>query len=110
MTPYLTLQSAIYALLHRYTAGQDLVIGSTVSRRDHPALARQIGCYIDTIVLRGRAAGSDTAPELLRGETCDGRADVYSATVVAYELIAGTTPFVVHSMRQAARLYDEASS
>ncbi|MBZ0238928.1 MAG: serine/threonine protein kinase, partial [Deltaproteobacteria bacterium] len=45
-----------------------------------------------------------TAPELLRGEACDGRADVYSATVVAYELIAGTTPFVLHSMRQAARL------
>src|SRR5690606_10427631 len=45
-----------------------------------------------------------TAPELLRGEACDGRADVYSATVVAFELIAGTTPFVVHSMRHAARL------
>ncbi len=45
-----------------------------------------------------------TAPELLRGEPCDGRADVYSATVVAYELIAGTTPFLLHSMRQAARL------
>jgi tetratricopeptide (TPR) repeat protein len=45
-----------------------------------------------------------TAPELLRGETCDGRADVYSATVVAFELVSGTTPFVVHSMRQAARL------
>ncbi len=44
-----------------------------------------------------------TAPEQLRGELFDGRADVYSATVVAYEVVAGTTPFVVHSMRQAAR-------
>jgi len=33
------------------------------------------------------------APEVLRGEVPTTRADVYSAAIVAYELIAGITPF-----------------
>ncbi len=46
---------------------------------------------------------SYVAPEVVRGEACDGRADVYSAAVVAYELIAGAPPFEVRSMRDALR-------
>jgi hypothetical protein len=57
--------SAVYALLHRYRQQDDLVIGSTVSLRDHPLLQDQVGCYIDTMVLRGTAAAHDTATDLL---------------------------------------------
>jgi len=57
--------SAVYALLHRYTQQDDVLIGSTVSRRDHPLLESQVGCYIDTVVLRGRAGGQDRPADLL---------------------------------------------
>lgn len=42
------------------------------------------------------------APELLRGEGYDHRADVYSAAVVAYELICGRHPFDISDLAAAA--------
>ena len=33
------------------------------------------------------------APEIIEGNTADGRADVYSLGVVAYQMLTGTTPF-----------------
>jgi hypothetical protein len=57
--------SAVYALLYRYRQQEDLIIGSTISRRDHPWLEHQVGCYIDMLVLRGRAGGRDTAGDLI---------------------------------------------
>ncbi|MEP7308327.1 MAG: amino acid adenylation domain-containing protein [Acidobacteriota bacterium] len=59
------VMSAAYALLYRYTQQEDLVVGATVSRRDHPLLEHQVGCYIDTLVLRGSAGGLDTAAALV---------------------------------------------
>ena len=46
---------------------------------------------------------SYVAPEVLRGEKFDHRSDVYSATVVAYELLAGHPPFSTRSMATALR-------
>ena len=34
------------------------------------------------------------SPEAVRGETCDGRADIYSLGTILYEIIAGRTPYV----------------
>lgn len=33
------------------------------------------------------------APEIIEGQTADGRADLYSLGVVAYQMLTGTTPF-----------------
>jgi hypothetical protein len=64
-TLFSAVVAAVYALLYRYRQHEDLVIGSTVSRRDHPMLEDQVGCYIDTLVLRGGAHGTDRAADLL---------------------------------------------
>ena len=37
------------------------------------------------------------SPEALRGEVCDGRADVYGLGVVLYQLLTGTTPYVANT-------------
>jgi amino acid adenylation domain-containing protein/non-ribosomal peptide synthase protein (TIGR01720 family) len=64
-TLFAVVVSAVYALLYRYTGQSDLVIGTTISRRDHPLLEDQVGCYIDTLVLRGTADGRDTAAQIV---------------------------------------------
>ncbi|MCA9673869.1 MAG: serine/threonine protein kinase, partial [Myxococcales bacterium] len=46
---------------------------------------------------------SYVAPEILRGEPIDPRADVFAAAVVAYELIAGRLPYHARSMDEAIR-------
>lgn len=64
-TPFAVVVSAVYALLYRYRQQDDLVVGSTISRRDHPLLEEQVGCYIDLVALRGRAGGRDTPDDLV---------------------------------------------
>jgi serine/threonine protein kinase/tetratricopeptide (TPR) repeat protein len=46
------------------------------------------------------------APEILRGEPFDYRADVYSAAVLAYELVTGRLPFATRTI-EAARHHAE---
>jgi len=64
--------ASIYALIYRYSEQEDVAIGSTVSLRDHPLLERQIGCYIDTRLIKGRVHGADSAAELIErtGAVC----------------------------------------
>ena len=64
-TEFGVVVAAVFALLYRYRQQEDLVIGSTISRRDHTLLELQVGCYIDMLVLRGRAGGRDTASAVI---------------------------------------------
>ncbi len=61
--------------------------GIALSRRDH---AR--------ITTAGLAVGSGgyMAPEQARGEAVDGRADLYSVGVLAYELLSGRLPYLAN--------------
>lgn len=52
------LATAVKALLHRHTGERDIVFGTPVSGRFHPDLELQVGCYINTVVLRDKVDSS----------------------------------------------------
>jgi amino acid adenylation domain-containing protein/non-ribosomal peptide synthase protein (TIGR01720 family) len=64
-TLFSVVLSSVFAMLYRHSGQEDVVVGTTVSRRDHPLLERQVGCYLDTLALRGLARARDTAAALL---------------------------------------------
>lgn len=52
VTLFMTLMTAINALLHLYTGQNDIVIGTPVAGREHPDLENQIGLYLNTLAIR----------------------------------------------------------
>ena len=56
---FMTLLAAWNILFHRYTGAKDIIIGSPVSGRDHQDLEDQIGCFVNTIVLRNQINPED---------------------------------------------------
>lgn len=59
-TPFVVTLSALYVLLHRYTALPTLTVGTPVSNRDRDELQRAVGFYVDTLVFRADLAPDDT--------------------------------------------------
>ncbi len=53
-TAYMVMLAALYALLHRYTGREDILVGSTVAGRRDPTTEPLIGFFVNTLVLRGR--------------------------------------------------------
>jgi non-ribosomal peptide synthetase component F len=59
-TLFMTLQTALNILLHKYTGQEDIVIGSPIAGREHPDLEGQIGFYVNTLALRTQFSKEDT--------------------------------------------------
>ncbi|MDM0053944.1 non-ribosomal peptide synthetase [Variovorax sp. J22R115] len=51
---FMGLHAALKALLGRYSGQDDIILGTVVAGRDHPGLADQVGCYLNTLALRSR--------------------------------------------------------
>ncbi len=73
-TLFMTLLSAFYLLLHRYTGQRDLVVGSPIANRTQTETEGLIGFFINTLVLRAAVADELTFEALLARvkETCLG--------------------------------------
>ena len=65
VTLFVGLLAGLVVLLHRYTAQEDLAVGTVVANRIRYELEELIGCFANTLVLRARAAGDDSARGLL---------------------------------------------
>jgi amino acid adenylation domain-containing protein len=59
------LLAAFFSLLARYSALDDIIVGSEVSSLDHPAAEGLIGCYSNQLVLRADLSGDPTFREIL---------------------------------------------
>jgi amino acid adenylation domain-containing protein len=65
MTLFMVLIATVKLLLHRYTGQEDIVVGFPLAGRDHPELAGQVGCFVNTVALRDRLDGDDSFAGLL---------------------------------------------
>jgi amino acid adenylation domain-containing protein len=54
LTLFVLLTALTQVLLHRYSREHDICLGCPVSGREHPDLERQIGFFINTLVIRQR--------------------------------------------------------
>lgn len=66
VTLRVTLAAAFETLLYRYTDQEDLLVGLTVPGRSQAQPRRTVGCFVNTVVLRGDLAGGPSAREVLR--------------------------------------------
>ena len=64
-TMFIGILGVVNALLYRYTQQTDIVIGTSVSSREHPDIENQIGFYVNTLALRTKFNGGDSYRELL---------------------------------------------
>jgi len=66
VTPFMALLSAFEVLLYRYSGQRDLLVGTPVANRQHVETEGLVGCFANTLVLRGELSDSQTFAELLR--------------------------------------------
>jgi tyrocidine synthetase-3 len=64
-TLFMGLLATVNTLLYRYTGQEDIIVGSSVSCRDHIELENQIGFYINALALRSRFKGEESFESLL---------------------------------------------
>lgn len=51
-TPYVVMLSVFYVLLHKYSRQEDILIGTSITKRNQEALEKIIGFFNDTLVFR----------------------------------------------------------
>ncbi|HJT56498.1 MAG TPA: amino acid adenylation domain-containing protein [Ktedonobacteraceae bacterium] len=65
-TLFMTALAAFQVLLFRYTGQEDIPVGTPIANRTREEIEGIIGCFINTLVLRGILSGDPTFLELLQ--------------------------------------------
>jgi amino acid adenylation domain-containing protein len=65
VTSYMVLLAAFQALLYRYTAQQEILVGSPIAGRTHQEIESSIGFFVNTLVQRSDFSSGQTFVELL---------------------------------------------
>ena len=64
-TLFITLLSAFYVLLYRYSGQEDIVIGSAIANRNREELEHLLGFFVNTLALRAKLKADMPFTELL---------------------------------------------
>jgi hypothetical protein len=83
-TLFITMLAAFYALLHRYTGCEDLVVGAPAANRGRPELEGLIGFFANTLALRVRAGAGVSFRELI-GRVRESALGAYAHQDVPFE-------------------------
>src|SRR5262249_42117940 len=65
VTPFMTLLAAFKILLSRYTAREDIVVGTPIANRTRTEIEGLIGFFVNTLVLRTDLAGDPSFLKVL---------------------------------------------
>jgi amino acid adenylation domain-containing protein/thioester reductase-like protein len=65
VTPFVTMLAAFAAVLGRYSAQDDLVVGVPVANREQPGVGQLIGPFLNTLAVRVDLSGGPTFAELV---------------------------------------------
>ena len=66
VTLYVTVLSAIYIMLSRYAAGNDILLGVEAAERRHPDLQKMLGFFLNTIVLKAGVKEDDSVTDTIK--------------------------------------------
>jgi amino acid adenylation domain-containing protein len=83
-TLFMTLLAAFQTLLHRYTAQDDIVVGTPIAGRTRVEIEPLIGVFVNMLVLRADTSGDPTFRELLR-RVAKAALDAYAHQDVPFE-------------------------
>lgn len=84
VTLFMLLLGAFQILLCVYSGLDDILVGTPVAGRDLIETEPLIGCFINTLVLRGKVSGDSTFREVLK-RTRDVAIDAYTHQAVSFE-------------------------
>jgi amino acid adenylation domain-containing protein len=82
-TPFMIHLAVFQAVLSRYAGRDDLCVGTAVAGRTRSELEQTVGCFINTVALRGDLSGDPTFADLVRR----------SRNVIFDDLAHSQTPF-----------------
>jgi amino acid adenylation domain-containing protein len=88
-TLFMVLLSAFSALLHTYSAQEDIVIGTGIANRGRPELEPLIGCFFNLLALRTRPTADLTFRELL-GQVRETTLGAYAHQDLPFEKLLAT--------------------
>jgi amino acid adenylation domain-containing protein len=84
VTLYMGLLALFEVLLLRYTSKDDIVVGTPVAGRDDEQVSGLIGCFVNTVVIRGDLTGNPRFRELLQRVRIDAL-DAYAHRTLPFE-------------------------
>ncbi|HHJ53745.1 MAG TPA: non-ribosomal peptide synthetase, partial [Caldithrix abyssi] len=85
-TMFMTLLSAFYTLLYRYSGQDDISIGIPIANRNRAETEQLIGFFVNTLVLRNRFSGELTFNQLLE-QTRNVSLEAFSHQDVPFEML-----------------------
>lgn len=65
-TLFMTMLAAFHALLYRYSGQESINVGTPIAGRSRAEVENMLGCFINTLVIRGDVTGDPGFRELLR--------------------------------------------
>ncbi|MCW3072739.1 MAG: hypothetical protein JWO44_2629 [Bacteroidetes bacterium] len=85
---FVILMSSVKALLYKYTGQDDIIVGTTVSGRDHLDLEDQIGFYINSLAIRTRFS-TDESFDSLSAKLKSGTIKALEHSIYPFDLLLG---------------------